>query len=298
MDTRRILVIGRSGQLAHAFAAIETPNAKVICLGRPDVDLTEPNTLEAAIDRVEPHVLINAAAYTSVDGAESEPEAAALLNVEGPRQLALACERHGRPLIHISTDCVFDGRLDRPYRETDACNPLGVYGRTKLDGENAVLETHKQSLVVRVSWIFSRFAGNFVKKMLTLAHENCELRVVNDQLGCPTHAEDLANGLVTMGRAIAAPSFTDWGIYHLAGSGETNRASQARAVFEDSARLGGPVASIAGVATVDYPTPAQRPLNARLNSEKAAATFGIVLPHWRERLRSCVEELVRDGTRP
>lgn len=298
MDTRRILVIGRSGQLAQALAEIETQHANVICLGRPDADLTQPDTLKAAIDRIEPHVVINAAAYTSVDGAESEPGAAKLLNVEGPKTLAEACALKDLPLIHISTDCVFDGRLDRPYRETDACNPLGVYGRTKLDGENAVLETHKQSLVVRVSWIFSRFAGNFVKKMLTLAHENRELRVVNDQLGCPTHAEDLANGLVTMGTAIAAPSFAKWGIYHLAGSGETDRASQARAIFQHSASLGGPTAKIAGIATADYPTPAQRPLNARLCSEKAAATFGTGLPHWRERLRSCVEELVRDGTRP
>lgn len=291
MSGARLLVIGRSGQVAQALAGLgHEGGAELTCLGRPDVDLREPETLRRAIETVRPDAILNAAAYTSVDEAESDPAAAFALNEAGPTALAEAARAAGVPLIHLSTDCVFDGQLDRPYRPGDAANPLGVYGASKLAGEEAI--AGPGVVIVRVSWIFSRFGSNFVRTMLALATRLDEVRVVNDQTGCPTHAEDLARGLIEVARQTTEPRFSDWGTYHLAGAGEADRASMARAIFEGSAIRGGPVASVAGVPTSDYPTPASRPLNARLDSELARQVFGVALPHWRARLESAVEQIL------
>jgi dTDP-4-dehydrorhamnose reductase len=218
MGARPVLVIGRTGQMAQALAHVGS--ADVVCLGRPDADLKNPTSLLEALDRFTPVSVINAGGFTLVDKAEAEPNEARRLNIDGPRALAHACRERGVPLIHMSTDCVFDGDLSRPYRPDDATSPICIYGQTKLDGELAVADVLNDHLIVRVSWIFSRFGHNFIRTMLSLAKTRDELSVVSDQVGCPTYAPALGAALLNMARQIAEPGFEAWGTYHLAGQGE------------------------------------------------------------------------------
>tara|TARA_R110000787_G_scaffold110809_10_gene219601 strand:- start:46781 stop:47671 length:891 start_codon:yes stop_codon:yes gene_type:complete len=292
MAAGSILVIGRTGQVAQALAHVG--GERVICLGRPDADLKQPETLARALDRHKPVAVINAGGFTLVDQAEAEPDEARRLNVDGPRALALACKAEGAPLIHLSTDCVFDGELPRAYRPDDMPAPICTYGQTKLDGELAVADAYAQHLVVRVSWIFSPFGHNFVRTMLKLAQTRDRVSVVSDQVGCPTYAPALAAALLEMGRQAAQPGFSDWGTYHLAGAGETDRASLARRIFSESTRSGGPVAEVDGVATSAYPTPAKRPLNARLDMTCTTDVFGVQLPDWQNGLAATVPALIQE----
>ncbi len=291
---RQLLVIGRQGQLASALAHAADGLAAfdVECVGRPQVDLARPDSIAAVIDRVQPDLILNAGAYTNVDAAESEPELCHAVNATGAGHLARAAEAHRLALIHISTDCVFDGQAAHAYRETDPARPLSAYGVSKLAGEDAVREIATRSLVVRVSWVFSRFGASFPRTMLALARTRDTLRVVSDQFGCPTHAEDLAGGLLQMADAALASNFDGWGLYHLAGRGDTDRASMARAIFAQSRLLDGPQARVEPVLTSDYGAPANRPLNARLDSMRAEETFGVRLPEWQARLDDCVRELL------
>jgi dTDP-4-dehydrorhamnose reductase len=295
--THRILVTGRRGQLAGAIAAADPSGLDVQVIGRPDLDLTDPASIDAVLDKMQPDLIVNTAAYTDVDGAEREPDACRAVNADGARDLAEAARQRGLALMHISTDCVFDGRSDHAYREIDGPSPLSVYGASKLAGEEAVCQLVPRHLVIRVSWVFSRFGSSFPEAMLRLARERDSVSVVSDQRGCPTHAEDLAAGLLEMAAQALRPGFGDWGLYHLAGSGQTDRASMAAAIFADSAGFGGPSARVRPVLTADYGAPANRPLNARLDSGKVADRFGVELPHWRRRLRECVRELVTQGDR-
>lgn len=287
-----ILVIGKSGQVAQALALVGGED--VTCLGRSEADLLDPQSLRQALDMHRPSAVINTGAFTHVDGAESEPEAAYALNVRGTADLATACAVRNVPLIHLSTDCVFDGAKAAPYTPQDATNPLGVYGRTKLEGEQAVLGRAPASLVVRVTWIFSQFGRNFVRTMLELAKTRPSVRVVRDQYGCPTFAPALAHGLLDMARQIAAPGFASWGIYHLAGHGSVSRADMAIKIFELSGQYGGPVAEVIPVATADYPTPAQRPLNARLDMSDTTRVFGVAPPEWAPGLEQTVDALIKE----
>lgn len=292
MDARPVLVIGRTGQVAQALA--HAGGARVVCLGRPDADLNNPASLAQALDRQAPVSVINAGGFTLVDRAEAEPDEARRLNVDGPRALALACRERGVPLVHLSTDCVFDGHLPRPYRPDDATNPICTYGQTKLDGEHAVADVLAGHLIVRVSWVFSRFGHNFVRTMLSLASTRDEVSVVSDQVGCPTYAPALADTLLIMTQRIAEPGFGAWGTYHLAGQGDTDRASLARHIFAASARHGGPVARVNDVPTSAYPTPAARPLNARLDMTRTADVFGVSLPPWQDGLEATVPVLIQE----
>jgi dTDP-4-dehydrorhamnose reductase len=260
----------------------------LVCVGRPNLDLADGPSLLRAVEDIAPNVVINAAAYTNVDQAESEPGRANTLNADGPKYLALACAKAGAALIHLSTDCVFDGTLDRAYSPADQTAPLNAYGRSKLEGEAAVASAMERHLIVRVSWIFSQFANNFVRTMLTLAETRNEVSVVSDQRGCPTYAPALAKALLDMADQVCAPDFADWGIYHLAGKGETNRALMSEAIFAESRAQGGPDARVLPVLTENYPTPATRPLNARLDMSAARDVFGIDLPDWQEGLRQTV----------
>lgn len=287
-----ILVIGRQGQLAQSLAAAGRKD--LVCVGRPEADLADAASLELALQQAAPKIVINAGAFTSVDGAESEPEAAFAANRDGPGTLARLCAGRGIPLIHISTDMVFDGTKDGAYLPEDTARPTGVYGQSKLDGELAVAGALAQHLIVRVQWVFSEHAHSFVRTMLTLAQTRGEVTVVNDQVGYPTYCPDLAAGLLTMADAAVQPGFSDWGTYHLAGDAETDRASMAEAIFAESRALGGPVARVKGVPTSDYPTPAKRPLNARLDSGKARAAFGIRMPDWEAGLKRSVRVLVNE----
>jgi dTDP-4-dehydrorhamnose reductase len=238
--------------------------------------------------------VINAGGFTKVDQAEAEPDAALALNVDGPRALAVACARRDIPLVHLSTDCVFDGMLARPYRPEDPPAPLSAYGHSKLAGEWAVADTAAQHIIVRVSWVFSHLAGNFVRTMLTLAQSRETVTVVSDQTGCPTHAPALANALLAIADTACTIGFSGWGTYHLAGSGEIDRASFARHIFELSRQHGGPAASVKGLLTADFSTPARRPLNARLDMTRTTDMFGVTLPEWQAGMADAVPTLVRE----
>lgn len=273
-----ILVIGRYGQLAQALNA--SGRADVICVGRSEADLANPRMLADLFGRVQPRLVLNAGGFTKVDLAESHEEEAYLLNRDGPATLARLCGAAAIPLIHISTDCVFDGQKSAPYEAGDAPRPLSVYGRSKLAGEDAVAALCRSHLIVRVSWVFSEYAENFVKSMLKYAASRDELTIVNDQVGFPSYCPDLAAGLLKIADKALVPGFGGWGVYHLTGKQETNRAAMAEAIFAESRALGGPSARVNGVRTADYPTPADRPLNARLGSQKAADVFGAQLDDW------------------
>lgn len=294
MTSRRaqILVIGKSGQLALSLAALARPGVTIA--GRPETDLADAASLRAAIARAAPDCVINAGAYTSVDGAESDAGSAFAINRDGPAELARLCAARGIPLIHISTDCVFDGLKTSAYEPDDMPAPLGVYGESKWQGEQRVAELAPRHLIVRVSWLFSEHAGNFVRTMLKLALTRKEVSVVSDQWGFPTYCPDLARGLLSMADAASAPDFRAFGTYHLAGRDAIDRASMARIVYEESARLGGPVATVNAVTTPEYPTPAKRPLNARLDSRKAIDTFGLTMPDWRDGLRTSVRRILKE----
>jgi dTDP-4-dehydrorhamnose reductase len=286
----RILVVGRTGQLAQALANAGRP--RLSFAGRPEADLSVPSSLEAAIEQAAPDAVINAGAYTSVDGAEGDAANAFAINRDGPVELARLCAARGIPMIHVSTDCVFDGRKAGAYEPGDAPVPLSVYGQSKWEGEQAVAAACPRHLIVRVSWVFSEYAGNFVKTMLTLARTRDTVTVVSDQFGYPTYCPDIAHGLLKMADAACAMGFSAYGTYHLAGDEAINRARMAELVYAESARLGGPVASVKAVPTAEYPTPAARPLNARLASHQAIETFGLTMPHWKLGLTASVRAFV------
>lgn len=288
----KILVIGRTGQVAQALA--HAGARRVVNVGRPELDLLDAASLSRALEHYAPAIVINTGGFTKVDQAEAEPDAAFALNVDGPRVLARLCAGRAIPLIHLSTDCVFDGTLARPYRPDHPPSPLSTYGRSKLAGEHAVAEACDQHLIVRVSWIFSHLAENFVRTMLTLAQTKEAVTVVSDQIGCPTHAPALAKALLVIADAVSEKGFSGWGTFHLAGSGETDRASFARKIFEVSRQHAGPNASVRGVRTADFPTPASRPLNARLDMAGTTEMFGLTLPPWQAGIADAVPILVRE----
>jgi dTDP-4-dehydrorhamnose reductase len=291
---RRILVTGGSGQLAAALGARGGDRVRVV--GRPAFDFDMPETIETVFRAAEPSLVVNAAAYTAVDAAESNAAAAMRANRDGPEELARLCAGAGIPLIHISTDYVYDGTKSSPYVETDATGPRSVYGASKLAGETAVLASGARAIVLRTAWVYAASGRNFVRTMLALAQSRDELRVVADQHGSPTSAADLAAGILTIAETIHGNGWDDSraGVFHAAGSGETTWHGLALAVFEESARHGAKVPSIvAPIATADYPTPACRPANSRLDCSRLAASFGVRLPHWRDSLARTIDEIFR-----
>lgn len=288
----RTLVLGSHGQLASCLA--ELGLAGVQFAGRARCDITDLVQVRALLADIQPDVVINTAAYTAVDKAEGDAEAARRLNRDGAAHAALAAADIGVPLIHLSTDYVFPGTGEHLLREDDATGPTGVYGRTKLEGEQAVLAHSPRHIIVRTAWVYSHQGANFLKTMLRLAETRPVLSVVADQHGSPTHAGELARGLMNIARQIAGnePASTG-GIYHLAGSGETTWAMFAREIFAVSRDLGGPSAEVIDIATEAYPTPARRPANSRLDCSKVQAVFGVSLPPWREGVRQAVQRLHR-----
>jgi len=291
----RILVIGRSGQVARSLleAAVSVPNLKVVAVGRPEVELGTPRTLAAAVARHAPDLVINAAAYTAVDAAESDADTAFRHNAQAPEVLARACAREDVPLVHLSTDYVFDGTAGRPYREDDLPTPLGIYGRSKGAGEAAVAAALDRCLIVRTAWVHSPFGRNFTKTMLRLGNERDRLGVVADQRGCPTYAPHLAEFLLLASCRAISPAPPVWGIYHAVGAGDTTWHGFAEAIFEAAAAAGRPRPRVEAIATVDYPTPAPRPADSRLDTAKIQATFGATLPSWRSGVSAAVTALLR-----
>lgn len=287
----RILVTGRDGQVARSLAERCPAGVELMFAARPELDLAEPASIEAVVAAAAPDLLISAAAYTAVDGAEDEPDLAMRVNGEAPGVLARAAAARGAPVIHLSTDYVFDGTLDRPYREDDATGPVGAYGVSKLAGEAAVAAAGGRHAILRTAWVYSPFGRNFVRTMLRLAGERDTLSVVADQLGCPTSALDLADGIFALVAHWRAGG-SGQGVYHLTGSGETNWAAFARAVLAESAERGGPSAEVRDVTTADYPTRARRPANSRLDTSRFAADIGYRAPDWRGSTAAVVARLL------
>ena len=286
-----ILVTGGAGQLATSL--VQEGGAAVRLVGRPAFDFDRPQTIEAAFADATPSLVVNAAAWTAVDAAEKEPGAAMRANRDGPASLARLCAAAGIPLIHVSTDYVFDGDKNQPYVETDATNPTCVYGATKLAGELAVLAANPRSIVLRTSWVYSATGKNFVKTMLGAAQKTDRLRVVGDQKGCPTSARDLAAAIL----AIADRLHDGWqdgyaGVFHAAGAGWTTWHGLAAAVFEDAAAHGSKVPVVDAIRTEDWPTPARRPPDSRLDCGKLSRVFGVRQPDWRGSVTRTVGELL------
>lgn len=290
----RILITGREGQLARSLAE-RAGSHELIFAARPEFDLLDFPSIEHTVHAARPDLLVSAAAYTAVDRAENEPDLAMRINGEAPGVLARAAAAIAAPIIHLSTDYVFDGKLDRPWRESDPTAPLGVYGTSKLAGEEAVRASGATFAIIRTAWVYSPFAANFVKTMLRLATTTDEVNVVDDQLGNPTSALDIADALLTVADEWRkAPGRGTNAVYHFAGSGETDWADFARAIFAESSRHGGPTARVSGIPSSSYPTRATRPANSRLDSTCFAEAFGHRAPHWRDALAPVVERLAAE----
>ncbi len=293
----RIIVIGRHGQVAHALAErAAVHGVETVLLGRPKLDLADPSGIEDLLREKEGDLIVNTAAYTAVDQAETEPDLADAINGIGAGAVAGAAAAMGLPVIHLSTDYVFDGTLDRPYREDDATEPLGAYGASKLLGETAVAAETGDYVILRTAWIYSPFGKNFVKTMLRLASERDEIGVVADQVGSPTSALDLADGIYGVARnLLERPRQRNLrGIFHMAGTDFASWAEFAAGIFALSARLVGPAARVRPLSTADYPTPARRPAHSRLDCTKLEAVHGIRLPSWRESLEPCLRRLIAE----
>lgn len=273
--------------------------ATVVTLARPEVDLLDPAAVSTAIAAVRPDAVINAAAFTAVDLAETEREQAMRINAAGAGAVAAAATAIGVPVVQLSTDYVFDGGLDRPYREDDAPAPLGVYGASKLAGERAVAAASPEHAILRTSWVYSPFGTNFVRTMLALAASRDEVAVVRDQHGAPTSALDIADGVFSVVRNLLTrpEDVALRGVFHMTGGGETNWAGFAAAIFAASAAVGGPSARVRPIPTSDYPTPARRPANSRLDNTRLAARHGVRLPDWTVSLTPCVARLVAETAR-
>ena len=286
-----ILVTGGNGQLATALAG--EGGAAIHRVGRPAFNFDHPATIETAFAAAAPSLVVNAAAWTAVDAAEAEPDAAMRANRDGPALLARLCADAGIPLIHISTDYVFDGDKGAPYLETDAPRPTGVYGATKLAGEEAVLAACPKTVVLRTSWVYSAAGKNFVRTMLGAAGRTDRLRVVADQKGCPTSARDLARAILGVAGRLAEGWQDEYGgVYHAAGEGWTTWHGLATAVFDEAGPRGAKVAAVDPIRTEDWPTPAKRPADSRLDSSKLARVFGVRQPDWRSGVAAVVAELL------
>lgn len=294
----RIAVTGREGQVVRALAEVgEAMGATVVPVGRPALDLARPEGVGTALAAARPDVIVNAAAYTAVDKAESEPALAMAVNGAGAGLVADAAAALGVPVLHLSTDYVFDGSLHRPYREDDPTGPLGAYGRSKLAGEQAVAAATPHHVILRTAWVYAPFGNNFVRTMLRLAESRDEVGVVADQRGCPTSALDIAAALVAVARRLTGGATTPdlFGIFHMTGQGEAVWAEVADVVFARAAVLGAPSARVRRIATADYPTPARRPASSRLDGTRLSAAYGVVLPAWRPSVETCVDRLVGEG---
>lgn len=293
----RIVVTGKEGQVAQALAERgAAAGISVLRIGRPELDLLRPETILPALAAARPAAIVNAAAYTAVDRAESEEALATAINGAGAGLVAEAAARLGVPLLHLSTDYVFDGAGDRPYRENDPVGPTGAYGRSKLAGESAVARAAPDHVILRTAWVYSPFGTNFVRTMLRLGETRAEVGVVADQRGNPTAALDIADALIAVARnLVASPDPALRGVFHMTGSGEAVWADVAEAVFAEAARHGRAPVRVNRIRTADYPTPARRPVNSRLDCSRLAGHHGITLPPWRQGVAATVARLLLRG---
>ena len=286
-DNTPILLTGAGGQVGYEVSRLATERGRaLIALTRQQLDIGDGEAVEQIVTQLQPSLVINAAAYTAVDRAEQEVEAAMRANQQGPAILAAACQAHRIPLIHLSTDYVFDGDKTGAYHEEDPVAPTGVYGRSKWEGEEEVRARLREHLIIRVSWVFGPHGNNFVKTMLRLAAERDELRVVADQHGCPTSATHIAEALLVLADRIREGAAVAWGTYHFCGMPETSWHGFAEAIINEALAMGilNHAIPVHPIATSDYPTPARRPQNSVLDCSKIVKTFDLKLPSWHEGL--------------
>jgi dTDP-4-dehydrorhamnose reductase len=278
----KILLTGRDGQVGWELARLLPALGVVEAFSRAELDLADPDQIVERVRAVKPDVIVNAAAYTAVDKAETDREQAMLVNAAGPGFLAAEAQARGALLVHYSTDYVFDGTKTSPYVETDPTNPLSVYGQSKLAGERAIQAVGGRHLIFRTSWVYAARGRNFLLTMLKLGREKPVLRVVDDQRGAPTWAQDIAATTVELLRRRDLAS----GIYHLTAGGETTWCGFAREIF----RLAGIATPVEPITTADYPTPARRPAYSVLSNGKLERTFGLAMPEWRGSLERCLKQ--------
>ncbi|XHL96800.1 MAG: dTDP-4-dehydrorhamnose reductase [Microcoleus anatoxicus] len=289
----KILLTGGSGQLAQELQPILLYSGEVIAVDRARLDLSQPETIRQAIAEIQPHLVVNAGAYTAVDKAETEPELAQAVNGIAPGIIAEECEKLGATLIHISTDYVFDGSQGYPYRETDSTNPLGSYGKSKLAGEEAIRQAGNRHIIIRTAWVYGNGGkGNFVKTMLRLGKDREEIRVVADQIGSPTWTGDLAAAISQIIPQIQPEIF---GTYQYTNSGVCSWYDLAIAIFEEAEKLGFPlkIKRVIPITTAEYPTPAKRPAFSVLSPVKISGILGTYPPYWRESLRQMLAREVK-----
>jgi dTDP-4-dehydrorhamnose reductase len=294
MPRIRIAVTGRNGQVARSLVERAAgTDVDVACIGRPALDLGTPDTIERALASFAADVLVSAAAYTDVNKAEAESAPADVVNGRAPGLLAARAGALGIPVIHLSTDYVFDGTKAGPYLENDPVNPINAYGRSKAAGERAVAAAHPRHVILRTSWVYSPFGRNFVRTMLALARKQDTIRVVADQVGQPTAASDIADGILAVARNLVEGRGDErYGTFHMAAAGAASWAEFAAAVFAASAERGGPSAQVVPIASAEYQTPARRPANSRLDCAKVARVHGVALPPWQASLGPCVGRIL------
>jgi dTDP-4-dehydrorhamnose reductase len=293
MSSMRIAVTGLTGQVVTALIERAPREIEMIALGRPRLDLSVRDAVLATLRAARCDVIINAAAYTAVDKAESEAEVAMRVNGEGAGLVAEIAAELGAPLLHLSTEYVFDGALDRPYREDDPPKPTGAYGRSKLVGEQKIAAIHPDHAILRTSWVYSPFGTNFVKTMLRIGETHDEISVVADQIGNPTSAIDIADALLAIAARLRADRDASLrAIFHMTGGGEATWADFAEAIFKKAEEHGRAPVRVKRIATADYPTLARRPANSRLDNSKLFQTYGLRLPDWHASLSVCIDRLI------
>ncbi len=292
----RICITGSQGQVASALKTWHgREGVTILPLARPEFDLAKAENALTLLTAMKPDVVISAAAYTAVDLAESNPDEAMSVNATGPGLVAKAAAALDVPILHLSTDYVFDGMRPTPYAEDCATSPNGVYGSTKLAGEQAVAAANPRHVILRTAWVYSHEGKNFVKTMLRLAETRPQLGVVSDQFGCPTYAPDIADALIAIARQSmsAKAGSAEFGVFHMAGGGDSSWSGFASAIFALARKHGLPAADVKPIATADYPTPARRPFNSRLDCQKLSATYGVRLPFWHDGLERCMAILAQ-----
>ncbi|MBF0417100.1 MAG: dTDP-4-dehydrorhamnose reductase [Magnetococcales bacterium] len=290
----KLLVTGANGQVGHEIVTLAHQHAIEVCaMGKNELDITNAQAVWTAFETFRPDLVINAAAYTAVDLAESQPETAMAVNRDGAHLLAQSCATHGCPLIHLSTDYIFDGRQSTPYREEDPPTPIGLYGTSKWQGEEAIRVQLPHHLIIRVSWVFGWHGKNFVKTILRLARERESLAVVDDQSGGPTSADDIARMLLQVAEMCGQPGFSDWGTYHYQGAPTLTWHAFAEFIVATAReKIDLPVKEIRPIPTSQFPTPAKRPANSRLDCQRIHDRLGITQPDWRHAARALILKLL------
>ncbi|RAI37464.1 dTDP-4-dehydrorhamnose reductase [Rhodoplanes roseus] len=288
-----ILLLGGTGQLGRECLLRAGPDLRIVAPTRQELDLAAPGGIEAFVAAQDADVIVNAAAYTAVDKAEAERDLAHVLNAEVPGRLAAAAAAKGIPLVHVSTDYVFDGRKGAPYRPDDPVAPLGAYGASKEAGERAVRAAGARAVILRTAWVYGPFGGNFLATMLRVGAERDVLKVVDDQRGTPTTAADLAAACLAIAARLVDEPSEPGGTFHFTNAGETTWCGFARAIFEIAGPRLPKVPQVLAITTAEYPTPAKRPADSRLDCAATLARFPVIQPDWRAALAATLDRLLQ-----